>query len=357
VTSVVVYAYPWDIIGDPGAFARLRELGADAVALAVHYHSVRAATPQHPAHRVVEAEHAALYLDPDERIWLGARLRPARADAWAGPAAARAAAALLRSEGFSVRPWLVLTHNSLLGATHRDLTVRDAYGTSLRHALCPAQPEVRAFAARLALQAAHQISADLVIEAAGPLGMDHLGAHEKTSGADWTRTDRDLLSICFCEVCSDSYDAEGVGVRRLSERVRAGVGTGVDAPEEVLGADAAVVLDVRRRATRELVNAVSATARAAGGRRLSLHAEPRVWATGAGAASPGLVADIDVAIYPAGAFPVAVANRAAVGVAAFVSGLPGAAPWPDLTPLDEVHVYHLGLVSARRHAHMAAALG
>ena len=52
---VTAYLDPWDVVGDPSAAERIAALGVDAVALAAAYPSVRAATPCHPAHRVVDA--------------------------------------------------------------------------------------------------------------------------------------------------------------------------------------------------------------------------------------------------------------------------------------------------------------
>jgi hypothetical protein len=66
----IAYVYPWDIVGDPAAPERIAALGVTDVALAASYHSTRAATPFHPAHRVLDVPHSAFYL-------------PVRASAWA----------------------------------------------------------------------------------------------------------------------------------------------------------------------------------------------------------------------------------------------------------------------------------
>ena len=38
MSLVAAFAYPWDILGDPEAPDRLRDLGADTVVLAAAYH-------------------------------------------------------------------------------------------------------------------------------------------------------------------------------------------------------------------------------------------------------------------------------------------------------------------------------
>lgn len=89
------FVYPWDVDGDPAAPELLAGLGLAQVTLAAAYHSTRALTPRHPAHRIVTAEHAAVLYPPDPERWAGRPLRPYPAGAWApGDAFGRAAEAL-----------------------------------------------------------------------------------------------------------------------------------------------------------------------------------------------------------------------------------------------------------------------
>ncbi|MEJ8646276.1 hypothetical protein WKI68_43585 [Streptomyces sp. MS1.HAVA.3] len=78
------YAYPWDFAGDPAATDRAHEAGVETVAVAANYHSTRAATPLHPRHRLVDAEHAACYLPIRPAAWQGMRLVP-RVPGWTVP--------------------------------------------------------------------------------------------------------------------------------------------------------------------------------------------------------------------------------------------------------------------------------
>lgn len=57
--QAVGYACPWDVLGDPGFPGRLAKMGIEDIALAATYHAVCAATPRHPAYRVVGASYAA----------------------------------------------------------------------------------------------------------------------------------------------------------------------------------------------------------------------------------------------------------------------------------------------------------
>ena len=138
------FVYPWDVVGDPEAPRRLAGLGIEQVTLASAYHSTRALTPRHPQHRIVTAPHSAVLYPPSAKRWAGLELRPYRqswmaaADPWAEAADALAGA------GLEVHTWVVLAHNSRLGAEHPGSCVRNAYGDRYPWAPCIARPEVLA---------------------------------------------------------------------------------------------------------------------------------------------------------------------------------------------------------------------
>jgi hypothetical protein len=181
----------------------MASLGAGTMTLAAAYHSVRAITPHHPAHRVVQAHHAAAYFPVRPHAWRDRRLRPAP-PSWgaADPDPFGTAAKALRSAGLAVEAWVVLTHNTRLGLAHPDLSVRNTFGDRYPYALCPANPEVREYARTLVeeVTALYDLSG-LVLEACGWLGVEHGSHHDKT-GADLTSAERELLSVCVCEACA-----------------------------------------------------------------------------------------------------------------------------------------------------------
>jgi hypothetical protein len=207
-----VFCYPWDLVGDPAAPRRLAELGVDTVTLPAAYHSVRAITPHHPAHRIVQAHHAAAYFPVRAEAWRGQRLRPA-APTWGvpDPDPFGRAAKMVRDVGLKVEAWIVLTHNTRLGLANPDLTVRNAYGDRYPYALCPSHPEVREYARTLVSEVAttypDQLSG-LVLEAFGWLGFDHGSHHDKTG--DLTPAEREHLSVCVCEACAAALGTTNV---------------------------------------------------------------------------------------------------------------------------------------------------
>ncbi|MBD8873494.1 hypothetical protein [Rhodanobacter sp. DHB23] len=374
----LAHLYPWDVIGDPDAVPRVRDLGVDAVALAAAYHSVRAATPLHPAHRIVDAPHAAMYVPFDEASWRGRLLQPATATWLAAHDPFSTAAQALRRAGLKVHAWIVLTHASRLAAQHPQFAVRNAFGDSYRHALCPAHDAVLEYCARMAHEIVRIGKPDgVVLEAAGPMGFVHGGHHEKTDGADFGTVQKQLLSLCFCTACTARYAQVGIDAGSLRALVQAGIDRPARSIEAVLGEPLAtrlaqvrgsLALELRRRVT-------GALRRLAPELEIILHASADPWATGAFASVAGGVdARADVLVANCWAGPeTALAEIAGLArwqesrrLAAYVLALP---PRPcDARALraeldayagagvDEFHFYHAGLASRARLAAIRTAL-
>lgn len=372
---VAAHAYPWDVVGDPSFPARVTDLGIREVTLAAAYHSVRAATPLHPRHRLVDARHAALYRPLRTDPWRGNRLVPATAAWVAGEDPFSDAAAALRAAGVRINAWIVLTHATRLGTAHPDLAVRNCFGDRYPYALCPAQPAVRRYAATLAAEAVRDVPVDGVsLEACGQLGVGHGGHHEKTDSAFPPAAAR-LLSVCCCGACQAVWASHDIPPDRVVADLRDAVAAaqaldGDVAAHTLLGSELAdVILHSRHTATDALRAMVVAAVRdVAPGARITLHGSPDPWATGA---SPGLTPhagdDTDAVLIPAwqvGATTIgqissaraALPERVAVG--AYVTVLPPADPAAvdehvaalTAAGAEEIHLYHLGLANTARLA-------
>jgi hypothetical protein len=360
VVSTVAHVYPWDVVGDPAAAQRYADLGVDAVALAASYHTVRAATPLHPEHRLIDARHAAFYLPVREEAWQGKRLRPAE-PSWVSPDSYRVARDALRAAGLPVYAWTVLTHSSRLGDLHPDVTVVNAFGDRYPYALCPSNQDVVEYCLTLVEEIIEVGQPDgIILEACGALGFMHGGHHEKTEGADWGPARQKLLSICFCAGCSARYsDADGLRAQ-IRAAVDAGEPDSVELPAWVAEARTNVAADLRKRLVgliRDLAPDV----------RVIVHANSDPLATGPFATvAPQVGADVDVLVAMAWPGPAASApNIRALRkiapdtrIAGYVLALPpkpadGAAMLAEMRALaeegvEEFHLYHAGLASPER---------
>ncbi|MEU6168176.1 hypothetical protein [Streptomyces tanashiensis] len=282
------FLYPWDVDGDPAAPGLLAGLGLAQITLAAAYHSTRALTPRHPAHRIVTAEHAAVLHPTDPGRWAGRALRPYPAGDWArGDAYGRAAEALAAA-GLEVHSWVVLAHNSRLGAEHPETSVVNAHGDRYPWAPCVARPDVRALLVGLAAEAAVRPgAAGTELESCGWYGLAHLHAHDKTAGIALGEREQLLMSLCFCPSCRAGYGDEGADPDELAAAVRAALepvwsGAG---PAGGIGALEAPALAWRTRTARGFQEAAVAAVRAAAppGFRVLLHADPDPYHCGADA--------------------------------------------------------------------------
>ncbi|MEV6627863.1 hypothetical protein AB0M83_39415 [Amycolatopsis sp. NPDC051106] len=370
--KVTGYAYPWDVL-EAGFAARARDLGVDEVAVALSYHSARAATPWSASRTAVVARHAAFYRPVRAEAWGSKRLRPSTPDWVSAPDSGSDAVRVLNEAGIPAAAWIVLTHNSQLGYEHPDVVVRNCFGESYPWALCPAQPAVREYAATLTAEAVAGLElSSVILEACGPLGAVHQHQHEKTDGV-WAPAVARLLSICCCEACAASWDLDADTVRaQLVEEVRRLIATGDlgvsgdRLPPELTQ----MLLRTRQQATDELRAAVLATLPP--GTRIVLHGALDPWVTGAlPGLTPSAADDVDAVVVfgwaPAtGAEAVAAAREALperVAIGSYITAV-AAAPVPDIAAYvgelakagaAELHLYHLGLAGPGRWSDLGAA--
>ncbi|MGP3771433.1 hypothetical protein ACTWJ8_11415 [Streptomyces sp. SDT5-1] len=367
------FVYPWDVNGDPDAARRIADLGVQQVTLAAAYHSTRALTPRHPRHRIVTAEHAAVLYPPDQQRWQGRELRPYESGDWAPGDAYAEAAEALAGAGLDVHTWVVLAHNSRLGAEHPDTSVVNAYGDRYPWAPCIAQPPTRAYLVDLAAEAATRPGArGTELESLGWYGLAHLHAHDKTAGVGFGEAGQYLMSLCFCPACREGYAAQGldhvalaVAVRSALEPVWRGEAAddGWPTVEKLLGADTARATRAHRdTVARGLQEAAVAAVRSAApdGFQVLLHADPVSYHCGANAGvDPAHILSVaDGVVVPctggAGLVrPFADQGRGVVAanltVVRGMGGSPGTLESDARTARDlganELRLYHAGLAS------------
>jgi len=368
------FVYPWDVNGDPEAAGRIAGLGVRQVTLAAAYHSTRALTPRHPRHRIVTAEHAAVLYPPDTR-WSGRELRPYTAGDWAPGDAYGEAAQALADAGLQVHTWVVLAHNSRMGADRPDTSVVNAYGDRYPWAPCIAQPATRAYLVELAAEAAVRPGArGTELESLGWYGLQHLHAHDKTGGVALGDAGTYLMALCFCPDCRAGYGEQGLDADELAASVRAALEPlwrgapddgGWAGVEKLLGeTKAAATRAWRDETARTLQESAVRAVRAAApeGFQVLLHADPVTYHVGANAGvDPAHILSVaDGVVVPCAGgtgllTPFAEQRRQGAVVAANFTVVSGMGGSPGTLAADaaraeglgatELRLYHAGLAS------------
>ncbi|WP_163511748.1 hypothetical protein [Fodinicola acaciae] len=370
------YAYSWDVTDDPGFSSRVADLGVDRVAVAAAYHSARAGTPWQRDRTAVAARTSAIYRPVREKVWRNRRLRPAAAT-WTGQEDS-AGAAIRALSGVTVDAWIVLTHNSQLGESIPDFAVTNCFGETYPWGLCPSRPEVVDYAATLAVECVDGLElAGVILEACGQLGAVHQSRHEKTD-AIWSPAAARLMSICCCAGCAAAWQDEGRDPAAVRAEIRDEVLRLVALGDVTVTTDrlcvqlSEMVLRKRQKHVDELRQAVVDALPS--GLRLTLHADPDPWTTGALVGlTPDTAKDVDAVVVPAwqpgeraldavraadravtengvvGAYVTAVAAARVPDIASYVDSLGDAGA-------GELHLYHLGLAGPARWDDVRAAV-
>jgi hypothetical protein len=214
-----IFAFATDI-RDEGVDAVLDNVqhraGLDGITVAAAYHEGRDVFPHNPTGKVRFLESGAIFFEPDHARWRDVRLRPPVSEAAAAfhelmPAAAR--------RGMPVHAWTVFLHNGALGEAFPDCAPENAFGDRYVTELCPAHPDVRAYARVLAAEVARLGVQTIVAESLHYHPLEHGYAHERYFVPLGPRA-RYLLGLCFCRHCVDAASRGGVDGEGLRASVR-----------------------------------------------------------------------------------------------------------------------------------------
>src|SRR5689334_6386373 len=134
MTSVELFAYPWDILdeGEASFLDRCRQLGIDRVHVAVSYHSGKFLLPRNRQARVYFPDPGARYFQASPATWQGGLDQPVSELAPTGWLERLTTGAVERRIQLSA--WTVFFHNSALGARYPNLTIELCLSSSAKSA-------------------------------------------------------------------------------------------------------------------------------------------------------------------------------------------------------------------------------
>jgi hypothetical protein len=285
-----IFAFPTDLHGE-GVETVLDNVqlraGLDGITLAAVYHEARDLFPHNPGGRIQFLEGGAAYFRPDDRRYEGLALRPRPARLTAELDALTEAVRAARRRGLAVHAWTVFLHADWTCEPRPEQCERTAFGDPLLTELCPANPDVRAYAVALAGDIARHGVSTIVAESLHYHPLEH-GFHHERYFLPLGGRARFLLGLCFCEHCLAGARARGAEPERLrrfavGELEQAFAGEVCDPEEPTLeearalaGGELAALLDTRAERVASLAGEVAAAARAEGARVAFLDASGAV---------------------------------------------------------------------------------
>lgn len=215
-----IYTYAWDLAeaGVPAAVDEFRGLGLDTVTIAGSYHAGKFLRPHGINGKVAMLEDGTVYFNADPSRY-GA-IKPIANSILGETDILRQ---LTARKDVATNVWLVLLHNSQLGAAHPDSVVRNAFGDPYIYNLCPSAPEARAYAIGLAADVSTRYDVDgLSLEAPGFTPYAH-GYHHEFALLQSNLWLENLLGLCFCDHCVAGAEKAGIDAKRLKAQVAADI--------------------------------------------------------------------------------------------------------------------------------------
>jgi hypothetical protein len=216
-----IYGYPWDLAetGVGAAVERFLALGLDTVTIAGSYHAGKFLRPHGRTGKVYFPDDGTVYFKPDLSRY-GAIKPVPHSTLSSGQDMVRELAA---QDRMATNVWLVLLHNTRLGAAHIESTVANAFGDRYVYNLCPSAPEARAYAIGLVrdVTEAYPVSG-VSLETPGFLPFAH-GFHHEFALNRANRWLDGQLGLCFCPHCMAGAKRAGIAIDALRRQVAADI--------------------------------------------------------------------------------------------------------------------------------------
>ncbi|MGW0706964.1 hypothetical protein ACWD4G_13575 [Streptomyces sp. NPDC002643] len=249
--------------------------GCDTLTVAAAYHRARDVTPHGPARVTLRRD--GVHLVPPADLFDGLRLVPP-VQPGAGDEPLREVRRRTAERGAALHGWTVFLHNTTLGLAHPDVTQRNCFGDRAAPAdLCPAHPDVRAYAVALARSVA-RTGVDAVVAESLHYGTFGHGYHHERDFVGLGPLEDFLLGLCFCRHCSTCAESAGVDVgaaraeaaRTVGRVLDGGGASGVELSVDALPEPVAAYVNARTGTVTSLAATVADAVAAEGSRLVFL---------------------------------------------------------------------------------------
>ncbi len=233
-----LWMFAWDLAdeGVDSVIGWAADSGLTALQIAGSYHAGWFVHPHNPKHRIFMPEDGCVYFQPTASLYADTPLKPQVASVCRETDWMRLAGERLGPLGMKLVSWTVCMHNTRLGLLHPDCTVRNCFGDSYPHALCPANGSVRRYILALCHDLAMHLPMHAIqLESPGYMGMKH-GHHHERDLTVLTPLECALIDLCFCDACRERAEREQVDIQRVQAFVCDILNAGMaDAPSRPAG--------------------------------------------------------------------------------------------------------------------------
>ena len=226
-TSAEFYTYPWDL-SDEGVEAASGVIAdtlgpGGGVLLTLSYHVSTYFSPHNPTRKIYFGEEGAVYFQPDEGLYGRTEIRPLVSHLVSGPDYMPGLVRGIGESGLEFSAWAIYLYNHHLSQAFPGTARRDCFGQPHLGQLCPAHPDVRAYAVALTRDMVRFAPRHVQIESPGYLGFGYGFRNPKVAVAI-DPLHQFLMGLCFCRHCIDAAN----GANLDGERLRAEVARDLD---------------------------------------------------------------------------------------------------------------------------------
>ncbi len=215
--QVILRAFVWDFMLERAGqvFASLRDdWGVDGISFVVSNPANVLLLPNAQHRHLCFADEGTVCFSPERSWYAGLPVMPEVSRLCDGRNWLKELSEQAKGVGLRVSAVLSCCHNSAIGKSHPELTVRNALGDRLLHALCPANPTVRQFLVSTVGDLVTNYPLDAVeLEDLGYIGL--MKAAGLVTDLQLTPAADFLLSHCFCQYCCRAAQEQGIEIERV----------------------------------------------------------------------------------------------------------------------------------------------
>jgi NAD(P)-dependent dehydrogenase (short-subunit alcohol dehydrogenase family) len=223
-----LFAYTWDLHDEQvdRALGFISDTaGFNSLCVALSYHTGTYFLPHNPVKKLYYGENGAIYFQPDPGHYADTILKPRVSSVVSGKSYVRRIreAAVKRQVEFSA--WIVYFYNHHLAQAYPDCAKVDVFDSPYLSLLCPANPQVRAYAVALTRDIVENCEPQSInLESVSYRHFDYgfLNAKVLVELTDYQRL---LMGLCFCPHCLAAADKAGLD-GHLFKRAVSGTPTG-----------------------------------------------------------------------------------------------------------------------------------